>query len=230
MLGLPESISACLFDLDGVLAETGRLNSRAWAKALSPLFREHRQPHPSEEDYRRHIDGRPAVDGVRDLLAERGIAPPDEALRDLVEEQAVAAFTLIERSGVPLIRGSLRYLLATVDVGLIRVVVSTDPNTEAVLKSTGLDSMIDAHVDASVVDKLNLAGKPAPDLYLAGAELVDVPVAQTAVFDDALAGIEAARRGQFAWVVGLNRIDESHALALRNRGADVVVGDLADLL
>ena len=74
----------------------------------------------------------------------------------------------------------------------------------------------------------HLAGKPAPDSFLRGAELLGVPPDRAAVFEDAVSGVTAGRAGDFGFVVGVDRV--GHAEALRRNGADVVVEDLAELL
>jgi HAD superfamily hydrolase (TIGR01509 family) len=116
------------------------------------------------------------------------------------------------------------------DAGLRRVVVSSSANTEEVLRVTGLDEFIEHRVDGVTIEKQGLAGKPAPDSFLAGARLAGTEPAHAAVFEDATAGVEAGHRGGFGYVVGVNRIDQAHARALAEHGAHVVVDDLADLL
>jgi HAD superfamily hydrolase (TIGR01509 family) len=106
--------------------------------------------------------------------------------------------------------------------------VSSSSNTEAVLRAAGIADLFEAVVDGVVAERENLRGKPAPDTFLAGARAVGVEAAQAAVFEDALAGVEAGRAGSFGWVVGVNRHDAADAL--RRHGADIVVADLAELL
>ena len=230
MLGLPDSISACLFDLDGVLTDTARVHRAAWANAFNPILKAQGQQAFSDQDYNEYVDGKRRLDGVRDFLASRGIRPAEDEIKAIADRKNERVVRLIETKGVRVFPGSLRYLAAVVDVGLLRVVVSASANTEAVLRTTGLDDLLDGYIDGNVAEKMQLAGKPAPDTYLAGAGMLDVPPAQAVVFEDALAGVEAGKRGQFGYVVGVNRLDESHGAELGRRGADVVVTDLADLL
>jgi HAD superfamily hydrolase (TIGR01509 family) len=107
-------------------------------------------------------------------------------------------------------------------------VVSSSANTAAVLEAAGLANFFEVRVDGLTVARDGLRGKPAPDTYLAGARALHVPPSAAAVYEDALAGVEAGRAGKFGFVVGVDR--EGQAAALREHGADVVVSDLADLL
>ena len=130
--------------------------------------------------------------------------------------------------GVEVFDGSRRYLEAVAAAGLRRAVVSSSAHTAAVLTLTGLDRLCEVRIDAEAAHVRHLAGKPAPDTYLAAAADLGVTPAEAAVYEDALAGVEAGRAGQFAWVVGVDRHDQ--AAELLARGADRVVRDLSELL
>jgi beta-phosphoglucomutase family hydrolase len=239
VLGLPDDIRACLFDLDGVLTDTAVVHRKAWAAAFDPVLTRHGQQPFSEDDYNDSVDGKPRLDGVRDLLKARGIDLPEGNADDAPGTESVQAIAAgknddvlrrIKQDGVPVFEGSRRYLEAAVEAGLRRVVVSSSANTKEVLEVTGLADCVEGRVDGVTLDERHLAGKPAPDSFLEGARLVDIPPGQAAVFEDATAGVEAGKRGGFGFVVGVNRLDDEHAKALREHGADVVVNDLADLL
>jgi beta-phosphoglucomutase family hydrolase len=230
MLGLPDSITTCLFDLDGVLTDTARVHRAAWAHAFDPVLARYGQSPFTEDDYTDYVDGKPRADGVRDLLAARGIDADEQQIAEIADRKNREVLTLIDTEGVEVFAGSFNYVSAAVHIGLLRVVVSSSANTEAVLRTTGLDAVMDGRIDGVIAAQRGLHGKPAPDTYLAGAELVEVPPEQAAVFEDATAGVEAGRRGGFGFVIGVNRLDGHHARALRDHGADVVVTDLGDLL
>jgi len=112
--------------------------------------------------------------------------------------------------------------------GIRRAVVSSSTNCGEVLESTGLAWLMQARVDGLTVQQLGLPGKPAPDAFLEAARRLDVAPAQAAVFEDALAGVAAAKEGGFGFVVGVDRADQGAALLAH--GADIVVTDLGDLL
>ncbi|HZC72587.1 MAG TPA: beta-phosphoglucomutase family hydrolase [Jatrophihabitans sp.] len=239
MLGLPDVIRACLFDLDGVLTDTASVHRAAWAATFDPVLRAHGQPAFTESDYEEFVDGKPRLDGVRDFFAGRGLEVPEGAEGDPPDAETIHAIAQrknddvgrrIRSDGVAVFPGSLQYLQAAAAAGLDRIVVSSSANTADVLAVTGLDTYIADRVDGGTIARSGMAGKPAPDSFLAGARLAGVEPAQAAVFEDATAGVEAGRRGNFGFVVGINRHDTAHADALRTHGADVVVADLADLL
>jgi beta-phosphoglucomutase family hydrolase len=239
MLGLPDHVTACLFDLDGVLTDTASVHRAAWKATFDAYLAAHGKEPVTEDDYNDHVDGKPRADGVRDFLASRGIhlpegEPDDPPGRDTVNGIGNRKNELltehIHREGVRVYEGSRRYLQQVRDAGLARAVVSSSANAKTVLQVTGLDEYIQAVVDGHTIVEQNLAGKPAPDSFVAGAEQLGTQPASAAVFEDALAGVAAGRAGQFGYVVGVNRLDATHATGLREHGADVVVTDLAELL
>jgi beta-phosphoglucomutase family hydrolase len=239
MLGLPEFVTACLFDLDGVLTDSASLHRKAWAQTFDE-FLDGRGEHAfTDQDYEDYVDGKPRSDGVRDFLASRGISLPEGEPHDGGSAQTIVGLAnrknglLLERiraDGVAVYDGSRRYLEAAGAAGLRRVVVSSSANTAAVLHVTGLEHLVDARVDGVTLDQQHLRGKPAPDSFLAGAALAGVEAIDAAVFEDAISGVQAGHAGGFGYVVGVNRIDDTHGRSLREQGADVVVRDLGELL
>ena len=244
MLDLPSQITVCLFDLDGVLTQTAKVHARAWKEMFDDFLRARaeRTGEPLVEfrlpaDYDEYVDGKPRLDGVRSFLASREIElplgapsdPPDaETMHGLGTRKNDRVVELIRQDGVAPYEGSVRFVEAAREQGLRRAVVSSSTNCHDVLVAAGIDHLFEARVDGVVAEREQLAGKPAPDTFLAGARLLGARAAEAAVFEDALAGVEAGRAGSFGWVVGVDR--SGHADALREHGADVVVQDLAELL
>ncbi len=236
-LGLPDDVRACLFDLDGVLTRTATVHRTAWKQTFDAVLAAHGQGQFTDADYATFVDGKPRRDGVRDFLASRGIHPPEGDPADPPDAETVAGIgnrknvlllARLETDGVEVFQGSVDYLRAVRDAGLLTAVVTASANGEAVVRAGGMADLLQARVDGVVADRDGLAGKPAPDTFLAGARALGVEPAQAAVFEDALAGVAAGRAGGFALVVGVDR--EGHADALREHGADIVVGDLSELL
>jgi beta-phosphoglucomutase family hydrolase len=244
MLGLPDGIRACLFDLDGVLTQTATVHAAAWKEMFDEFLRARAEqtgePFVAFDvaaDYRRSVDGRPRHDGVRSFLASRGIelpegAPDDAAtawtIRGLGNRKNELVLEMIHRLGVSTYEGSLRYVLAARDAGLRRAVVSASENTRDVLAAAGIEDLFEIRVDGIVARERHLRGKPEPDTFLAAAGELGMLPAEAAVFEDALAGVAAGRAGHFGLVVGVDRVGQAEAL--REHGADVVVSDLAELL
>lgn len=239
MLGLPAGVTACLFDLDGVLTETAIVHAAAWKEMFDEFLATQpgQRPFDLSEDYGNYVDGKPRFNGVRDFLTSRGIHLPEGADDDppsadtvhgLGNRKNVLVLDKIRNEGVDPYPGSVRYLQAARDAGLRRAVVSSSANCEDVVRAAGIEDLLEVRVDGQVAEERHLAGKPAPDTFLAAAELLGVPAAAAAVFEDALAGVEAGRAGGFGAVVGVDRV--GHADALTEHGATVVVQDLGELL
>ncbi len=244
MLGLPDGITACLFDLDGVLTDTAAVHNRAWKQTFDEFLRRRSEAtgEPFVEfdpgaDYNDHVDGKKREDGVRAFLASRGVVLPEGTHDDPPDADTVwgvgnrkneLLLATLERDGVEVYEGSRRYLQAAKDAGLRRAVVSSSANTAQVLEVTGLAPFIELRVDGVTARERALAGKPAPDAFLAAAADLGVEPGEAVVFEDALAGVQAGRAGAFALVVGVDRVGQADALAAH--GADVVVRDLDELL
>ena len=229
MLGLPDGIRAALFDLDGVLTQTAKVHAQAWKQMFDEYLTEVGQPpFALPEDYERYVDGKPRLDGVRSFLESRGIERDPELVERLGTRKNELVLDLIRTQGVDPYEGSIRYAEAARDAGLRRAVVSSSNNTREVLQATDMLDLFEAIIDGIYAEREGLKGKPAPDGFLAGARALGVEPAEAAVFEDALAGVEAGRAGGFGYVVGVDRTD--HADELREHGADIVVQDLEELL
>lgn len=228
-LGLPSGIAACLFDLDGVLTQTAKVHAQAWKRTFDEFLKSvpGQQPFDLVRDYDDYVDGKPREDGVRSFLQGRGI-PFDDALVHRIAAQKDDAFLeLIHSHGVERYAGSVEYLQAVREAGIKTAVVSSSKNTTEVLKAAGI-SGFDAQVDGNVAQAEHLPGKPAPDTYLEAARMLQLDAKRCAVFEEALAGVEAGRAGRFGRVIGVDRTGQKDALY--QHGADVVVLDLDELL
>jgi beta-phosphoglucomutase family hydrolase/Cof subfamily protein (haloacid dehalogenase superfamily) len=235
-LGLPDRTRACLFDLDGVLTRTSGLHAAAWKQMFDAFLRERAAaagetpyiPFDAVHDYASYVDGKLRLDGAHAFLASRDIELPDETVRDLAERKDEILLEMLAEQKVETYDGSLSYLRRARDAGLRTAVVSSSKHTVQMLASAGIGDLFDARIDGVVAGREHLAGKPAPDTYLAAARTLDVAPDEAVVFEDALAGVEAGRAGHFGYVVGVDRVGQ--AAELRRHGADVVVPDLSALL
>jgi beta-phosphoglucomutase family hydrolase len=241
---LPGGIRACLFDLDGVLTQTATVHAAAWKEMFDAWLREHAgaagetfRPFDIATDYPRYVDGKLRQDGVRSFLASRDIELPEGEAEDPPDADTVHGLgnrknqlvgEIIRTRGVEVYEGSVRFVEVVRDAGYRRAVVSASRNCEAVLTAAGIEDLFEIRIDGNVAAERDLPGKPAPDTFLAAAAELGIEPAACAVFEDAVAGIEAGRAGEFGWVVGVDRVGQAEAL--RDGGADVVVGDLAELL
>jgi beta-phosphoglucomutase family hydrolase len=244
MLDLPDQITACLFDLDGVLTQTAKVHAQAWKQMFDEYLRaraertgEPFQEFDLTEDYDEYVDGKPRLDGVRSFLEARGIELPEgnaddspdaETIHGLGTRKNDLVLRLIREQGVQAYEGSVKFVEQAREQGLRRAVVSSSNNCHEVLVAADIDHLFEARIDGLVAEREHLKGKPAPDTFLAGAKALGVNPDNAAVFEDALAGVQAGRAGKFGCVVGVDRTGQ--AQALRDHGADVVVEDLAELL
>ena len=244
MLGLPDRVAACLFDMDGVVTQTAVVHAAAWKEMFDEFLRTRASqtgtefvPFDSHADYDAYVDGKPRLDGTRSFLESRGIDLPEGTPNDppgtptvygLSNRKNDLVLAKLAQGGVQVYQGTITYIHAVRDKGIATAIVSSSANTQQVLDSARIAGLFDARVDGLVAKERGLRGKPAPDTFLAAAEDLKVPPSQAAVFEDALAGVEAGRAGHFALVVGVDRVGQ--AAELKKHGADVVVQDLAELL
>jgi beta-phosphoglucomutase family hydrolase len=244
VLGLPDNVHVCLFDLDGVLTKTAKVHAAAWKEMFDAFLKQRAEksgeqfvPFDPVADYDEYVDGKPRYEGVASFLASRKIelpvgevtdAPDAETVHGLGNRKNELVLRLIKDRGVEAYEGSVRYVRAAKEAGLRRAVVSSSTNCRDVLAAAGIEDLFEVRIDGVVAEQEHLQGKPAPDTFLAGARAFGAEPAQAAVFEDALAGVAAGKAGHFGVVVGVDRAGQADAL--REHGADVVVSDLAELL
>lgn len=244
-LRVPDGIVAFLFDLDGVLTQTAKVHAAAWKETFDAFLKQRSDetgepfvPFDIASDYGPYVDGKLREDGVRGFLGSRQIGlpegdpddPPDaETVHGLSSRKNELVLRLLDERGVGVYDGSVRFVEEVRDAGMRRAVVSASKNCQAVLEAAGIAGLFEVRVDGVVAARKGLLGKPQPDTFLEAARMLGVEPAGCAVVEDAVAGVEAGRAGNFGWVVGVDRVGGGQAEALRNHGADVVVHDLSEL-
>lgn len=244
MFGLPDEVSACLFDMDGVVTQTAVVHAAAWKEMFDDFLRARAKstgtefvPFDAHADYDAYVDGKPRQDGTRSFLQSRGIELPEGTPDDppgtptiygLSNRKNDLVLARLAQGGVQVYEGTVSYIRSVRAKGISTAIVSSSANTKQILDSAGLADLFDVRVDGLVAQERGLHGKPAPDTFLAAAEELHVPPSAAAVFEDALAGVEAGRAGHFALVVGVDRVGQAGELS--EHGAGIVVRDLAELL
>src|SRR5215208_5953541 len=199
MLGLPDGVNTCLFDLDGVLTKTAKVHAAAWKEMFDAYLTERAKrtgeefvPFDPVADYGTYVDGKPRYEGVQSFLASRGIElprgdpsdPPDaETVDGLGNRKNEIVLQLIHEHGVEPYEGSVKYLNAARDAGLHRAVVSSSTNCHDVLVAAGIVDLFELRIDGVVAEREHLNGKPAPDTFLAAARQFGVPPGAAAVFE-----------------------------------------------
>jgi beta-phosphoglucomutase family hydrolase len=234
---------AVIFDLDGVVTDTAEVHAAAWKELFDGYLRARSDrtgepfvPFDKKEDYLRYVDGKPRFDGVRSFLASRGIELREGEMAEGDSAETVIGLGLRKNryfnarllEGVRSYPSSVRLLNRLKGGGIPMAIVSSSRNCVPVLAAAGLEDLFDAKVDGIDAANAGLNGKPDPDIFLAASDALEVGPDRAVVIEDALAGVEAGRRGGFGLVVGVDRRG-GQAEALRQQGADVVVGDLSEL-
>jgi beta-phosphoglucomutase family hydrolase len=247
MASLPPTIRAFLFDMDGVLTDTARLHAGAWKQmfdeelerraAADPAATADRfRPFDADADYRRYVDGKPRADGVRAFLASRAISVPEgtpddpptaETIHGLGTRKNDLVQRMLAEQGADVYPDAVAFVRGLRARDLPCAVVSSSANAEAILAAAGIRELFASVVDGRALVARGLAGKPAPDSFVAAAGDLGADVAEAVVFEDAIAGVASGRAGGFGCVVGVDRDDEADAL--RAAGADLVISDFRRL-
>ncbi len=229
---------AVLFDLDGVLTPTAQVHMHAWQSLFDGLFAAWDiTPAYTERDYYEHVDGKKRYDGVAAVLRSRSVEVKWGDPSDPPEADTVCGIgnrkngyfeSALRTDGIAPYPGSLRVLDLLREAGTPVAVVSSSKNADEVLRTAGIRDRFGVVVDGVVAEREDLASKPAPDMFLAAARMLQVEPDRAAAVEDALSGVRSAAAGGFGLVIGVDR--GVGADALRAAGADAVVDDLADLV
>jgi beta-phosphoglucomutase family hydrolase len=237
-----DKFDAVLFDLDGVITATARIHASAWKQAFDEFLKkragdESFKPFDKHSDYEDYVDGKPRCDGAQSFLESRNIDLPRGNPDDLPDKETVCGIAnrknklfeeALKKEQVDVFEGTVAWIHGLRRAGIKTAVVSSSSHCKAILENAGISGLFDARMDGDIADRLKLEGKPAPATYLKAAEILGVDAKRAVVVEDALAGVEAGRRGGFGLVIGVDR--KHDAAALRENGADIVVSDLKEML
>ncbi|MEV1063610.1 beta-phosphoglucomutase family hydrolase [Streptomyces sp. NPDC050263] len=232
------SIEAVVFDTDGVITDSAKVHAAAWKIAFDAYLAEHppedpaqRRPFDPGDDYLRYVDGRSRLDGAAAFLASRGLDPATAMVCTVAADKERLFTERLREHGVDAYPGTVRLARALRAAGVPVAAASASRHAGELLAGAGVLNLFEVLVDGGEAARLGLAGKPRPDLFLEAARRLGVPPARAAVVEDALAGVEAGRRGGFALVVGVDRTAGADTRdRLLRHGADIVVHDLGELL
>ena len=234
---------ALIFDLDGVVTSTAELHAQAWKRLFDEFLVSYadtaltdRSPFRLPKDYLNYVDGKPRVNGIRDFLKSRGIEiaqgcegdlPSDVTLHGLGARKNGYYHELLQRHGVRVFDSSVDFIRKARRLGFKTAVASSSKNCTQVLQIAGLKQLFDAQFDGNDLAQQGIVGKPDPGMFLAAVRLLNTDAKRAVVFEDAISGVEAGKRGGFGLVVGVDRAARGASLA--RHGADIVVQDLAEL-
>jgi beta-phosphoglucomutase family hydrolase len=236
-------VDGVIFDMDGVVTDTAKVHAGAWKQMFDEYLRQRTEgtdeafvPFDSGKDYLLYVDGKSRYDGARAFLDSRHISLPFGTPQDPPEAQTVSGLAnrkdkyfmkQLETGGADAYTSTIRLVSELQKRGLGIAIISASRNMKEVLHAADVADLFDEKVDGRDAAELGLRGKPDPAVFLEAAKRLGVHPSRAVVVEDALAGVEAARRGGFGLVIGVDRVGQAEAL--RNAGADVVVKDLAEV-
>jgi beta-phosphoglucomutase family hydrolase len=232
---------AVIFDMDGVVTRTAEVHAAAWKRLFDDVLARNAhgdafRPFDTVGDYRRYVDGKPRYDGVRDFLASRGIRLPEGSPDDPPDRDTVCGMgnrkdqyflAQLREHGTSAFPSTVALIEKLRGRGLRVAVISSSRNAAEILRAAGVEDLFETRIDGVVAAELRLPGKPDPAVFLEAAKRLDAKPARAVVVEDATAGVAAGRRGGFGLVIGVDRVGQADEL--RQSGADVVVGDLAQM-
>ncbi len=232
-----------IFDLDGVITQTAKVHFKAWKQTFDEYLagrkkkkKEQQRAFDYERDYIPFVDGKPRYQGVKSFLESRDIFIPFGEPADPADKETVCGIgnqknqlfrELVASDGVEIYDSTISFIKQLKESKIKVGVASSSMNCRFILEKTGLLGMFDAIIGGTASRELDLKGKPAPDIFLVTADNMGVHPSSCLLVEDAVSGVEAGRRGNFALVVGLARSEDGQAL--KAYGADIVVRDLKEL-
>jgi len=233
---MKDSFKGAIFDMDGVITQTAKIHAKAWKELFDEFLKEHEgssfTPFDSNKDYKQYIDGKPRLDGIRSFLQSRSISLkegkpgekyPKTTLHDLGERKNSLFLSLLKNEGVEVYPDTQKLIRRWKGQKKLAV-ISASKNCEFILASVGMLEMFDVRVDGVISERSKLKGKPEPDIFLEASRKLELDPAECIVIEDAMAGVQAGRKGGFGLVVGVARDGEEEDL-LKN-GADFVLTSL----
>jgi beta-phosphoglucomutase family hydrolase len=240
---IPKEIQACIFDLDGVITDTASIHAAAWKRMFDDFLRSRPDTSGADlrpfepADYRRYVDGKPRYDGVQSFLESRAVSLPYGSPDDPPELETICGLgnrkneefqRHLDENGVQVFPDTIAFIDGLHQRGIRTAVISASRNCQPVLRAAGVEDLFETRVDGVIAAELGLPGKPDPAVFLEATRRLEATPDSAAIVEDALAGVEAGRRGGFALVIGVDRT--GHPDDLLEHGADVVSSDLAQLL
>ncbi|MCD4696368.1 MAG: beta-phosphoglucomutase family hydrolase, partial [Bacteroidales bacterium] len=237
------NFKAVIFDLDGVITKTALVHSAAWKKMFDEYLKQRADKlgekfieFSHEKDYLPFVDGKPRYKGVESFLQSRNIKlpfgypdddPGKQTICGLGNRKNQAFNEVLDRDGVEVYESTVGLMKELRGKGIRVGVASSSKNCRAVLEKAGLLEVIETRVDGVVSAEIGLQGKPEPDIFTTAADNLGVPFDQAVVVEDAVSGVQAGRKGNFGFVLGIAR--ENNTKELKTNGADIVVKDISEI-
>jgi alpha,alpha-trehalase len=222
-----KTFTAVLFDLDGVVTDTRDLHFRAWQQMFNDLMKSQNSDYKqfTEQDYVDYVDGKPRYQGVKSFLDARNITADEKRVKMLGDKKNTLFQASLEKNKVAVYESTIRCIEKLRKEGIKIGLVSSSKNCMTILKQTHLTDLFDCIVDGVVAHREKLKGKPHPDTFLYAANLLSEPPEKAIVVEDAISGIQAAKKGHFGYALGIDRKGQKEGLY--KAGADLVVDDIS---
>ena len=234
---------AVIFDLDGVVTRTAKAHEAAWKKLFDDYLEEignrdgiRCRPF-SNEDYRLYVDGKPRYAGVQSFIESRGIDVPPwgdpedppgyETIYGIGNKKNELFNDYIRKEGVEVYESTIALIRSLRDRKIRTGIVTSSKNCSTVLDAAGIGNLFDTKVDGLDAERLHLAGKPHPGIFIHAARNLQIKPERAVVVEDAIAGVQAGKSGRFGCVIGVDR--DGQGEALQENGADITVRDLSEI-
>jgi beta-phosphoglucomutase len=181
-----EIIKACIFDLDGVIVDTAVYHYQAWKRLANQLGFDF-----TEADNEK-LKGVSRTRSLELILEWGGVQKTEAEKEELASRKNEWYVQMINQMKPDeILPGAKEFVKACKNAGIKTALGSASKNSMTILDKIGMASLFDAIIDGNKVSK----PKPDPEVFLKAAEELDTPPANCVVFEDAIAGIEAAKAG-----------------------------------
>lgn len=202
---------AVIFDLDGIIVNTVPIHFAAWKKMFNEYGRDF-----SFEDYKNKVDGIPRMDGVRAVLDDLS----EEELKAAADKKQDYFRRELDSGKIPIYDSTIKLIKKLKEEKIPAAAISSSKNCTYILKKIGIYGLMDTVVDGS----RQLKGKPDPEIFLTAASELEIPPQKCLVFEDALLGVQSARRAGMR-CVGVDRYGHPERL----EEADIIVRDISGI-
>jgi len=236
-------IEGYIFDLDGVVTNTALTHAQAWKKMFDVFLKSDAKdesfvPFDLENDYKNYVDGKSRNAGIQSFLQSRNIQLPIGDPDDMDFKSVIGLGSIknemfretVNNEGIECFDDALKLIHWLKKEGYPVGLATSSKNADFILQAAGLSQTFDAIMDGNLVEAYGLRPKPAADIFIfCSAKLKKIP-SRCVIFEDAIAGVQAASATKPALVIGVNREDEQHRQILLSSGANVVLDDLSTLI
>ncbi len=235
MKKFPKSI---IFDLDGVITQTATVHFQAWKQLFDEVLEAQNLPEFTHGDYLKYVDGHSRYDGIKHFLASRNIDLPLGTPEDNENEKTICGLgnkknkyfqKELEKSAPEdlLFSSSVEFIKKAKNQNIKTGLVTSSKNGHKILEKTGITNLFGEVVTGIEIAEKNLPSKPKGDSFVFCTKLLNTNPESSIVIEDAIAGVQAGKDGDFGLIVGIAR--NGNTQDFLDNGANLVVKDLSEL-